>query len=239
VAGRTAAGVTDCSELRGYDESVTGERILLVEDDAKLAEILVRELSRAYQVEWVATGREALDRARADSPDLIVLDLNLPDIDGVFVAEQLADDEIPILMLTARGDVQSRVEGLYAGASDYVAKPFDMQELLARVYAQLRKSHRPGVVRAGSVEVDFDERACRVDGEPVPLTAQEFRLMALLVEHRGRVFSKTTIEERLYDIEGPASNAVEALVSRVRSKLADAGAEDAIETLRGLGYVVR
>lgn len=218
---------------------MSGERILIVEDDAKLAEILIKELGRAYEVASVATGSEALERVSQRTFDLVILDLNLPDIDGIFVAERLAEGETPILMLTARGDVRSRVEGLYAGATDYVTKPFDMQELLARVYAQLRHRAQGGEYRVGNIVLNIDERSCRVDGEEVGLTAQEFRLLALLMENRGRVFSKHTIEDRLYDVDGPTSNAIEALVSRVRAKLGEAGAEDAIETLRGLGYVVR
>ena len=216
-----------------------GERILVVEDDRNLGTVLVRELGRAYQVEWVEAGLEALERARNETYDLIILDLNLPDVDGIFVAEQLAGGPAGIVMLTARADVRSRVEGLYAGAADYVSKPFDMQELLARVYAQLRQRTQEGVYRAGSIELNMDERTCHVEGELVPLSAQEFRLLALLMESRGRVFSKNTLEDRLYDVEGPASNAIEALVSRVRAKLSDAGVDDAIETLRGLGYVIR
>lgn len=218
---------------------MTHQRILLVEDDAQLAEVLVKELSRAYDVTWVSTGADALHRAETEAFDLIVLDLNLPDIDGIEVAEQLEDTDASILMLTARGDVHSRVHGLYAGATDYVTKPFEMRELLARVYAQLRHRMRDDVYRLGNVELSIEERACYVGDEMVPLSAQEFRLLALLLEHRGRVFSKDTLEDRLYDIEGPSSNAVEALVSRVRAKLREGGADDVIETLRGLGYVVR
>jgi DNA-binding response OmpR family regulator len=215
------------------------QRILIVEDDHALAQALGQELGRAYETRLVHTGRDALIAAVSEDFDLIVLDLNLPDMDGIEVAEELEDLPTKILMLTARADVRSRVVGLYAGASDYVAKPFEMQELLARVYAQLR---RPGASEAyawGPILVSEADRNCLIGGSPLPLTALEFRLLALLVANQGRVYSKSTLVERLYQSDTPASNAVEALVSRLRSKLADCGVEGVIETVRGIGYVIR
>lgn len=214
-------------------------RILIVEDDVQLADALDRELRRGYDTVVAHTGREALFRAETERFELILLDLNLPDVDGVEVAEQLAGNDADIVMLTARSDVASRVRGLYAGAADYLAKPFDMQELLARVYARIRTRARARLDAWGPLALSAGERSCHVDGERLELSAQEFQLLALLVGHQDRVFSKDTLEQRLYPYEAPASNAIEVLVSRLRRKLADAGVHDAIQTIRGLGYVLR
>ncbi len=222
-----------------HSESVERERILVVEDDIALARALGDELRRAHDTRVVHTGREALILAETERFDLIVLDLNLPDMDGLDVAQQLDGLDTPILMLTARADVRSRVAGLYAGASDYLAKPFEMEELLARVYAQLRTHSHGETYCWGPVTLSPARRTCTVDGVPLPLTALEFRLLALLMGAQGRVYSKDTLHERLYDDTMPASNAVEALVSRLRTKLHEVGVEHVVENLRGLGYVIR
>lgn len=214
------------------------ERILIVEDDRALAQVLEHELQRAYATRVVHTGHDALVLAAAEPFDLVLLDLGLPDMDGIEVAEQLQATPAKILMLTARADVRSRVIGLYAGASDYMAKPFDMQELLARVYAQLRRG-RHDVHTWGTIALSEADRWCTVDGDELSLTALEFRLMALLMANQGRVFAKSTLEERLYETEAPASNVLEVLVSRLRSKLANAGLEGVVENVRGMGYVIR
>lgn len=218
---------------------MTRERILVVEDDEALAHAIAHELGRAHDTQVVHLGRDALFLAETEVFDLIVLDLNLPDMDGLDVAAQLQDNPAAILMLTARADVRSRVAGLYAGASDYLAKPFEMQELVARVYAQLRRHARPDVYRWGPVTLSVLRRTCTVNGDELPLTALEFRLLALLMGEQDRVYGKDTIQDRLYPETVPASNAVEALVSRLRSKLDRAGVKDMVENLRGLGYVIR
>lgn len=215
------------------------ERILIVEDDTQLAAALDGELSRAYETHVVHLGREALRRCETEAFDLILLDLNLPDIDGLEIAERLADHDADILILTARSDVPSRVQGLYAGASDYLSKPFDMQELLARVYARLRKRVPSQEYRHGAVVLSVVDRTCRVDGRVVELTAQEYQLLSVLLANQSRVYAKDTLERRLYADEVMSSNALEVLVSRLRKKLAAAGADDLIQTIRGLGYVVR
>jgi len=214
-------------------------RILIVEDDLALARVLDAELGAAYETRVAHRGRDALALAAEEPFDLVVLDLNLPDMDGIEVAEQLQPLAVKVLMLTARADVQSRVVGLYAGADDYLAKPFEMQELLARVYAQLRRPGRPQVHRWGPIVLSEDDLSCTAAGAPLPLSALEFRLLALLLANQGRVFSKGALEERLYAELSPASNVVEVLVSRLRSKLAEAGVEGVVENVRGLGYVVR
>ncbi len=215
------------------------ERILIVEDDVRLADVLARELHVAYDTAIVHTGRDALFRAETETFDLILLDLSLPDMDGIEVAEQLEDGAADIVMLTARSDVGSRVRGLYAGAADYLSKPFEMQELLARVYARLRARGHADVLTWGPVTLSVADRSCLVNGERLDLSAHEHELLATMLANQGRVFSKIDLEDRLYAGRLPSSNAVEALVSRLRKKLANAGVEHAIVTVRGLGYVVR
>lgn len=218
------------------------ETILIVEDDHRLAALLRDELTHAgYRPSVASTGKKALQSLQQESYALVILDLNLPDIDGLDIAEQLRD--VPgtsILMLTARGDVPSRVEGLYAGASDYVTKPFEVQELLARIHVRLReRGETQEVVRIGQLELDPEAGQCLVEGEPLTLTAREFRLLELLLSNRGRIFSKEDLEDRLYGPDLPSSNTVEVFISNVRRKLAEVGVGELISTVRGMGYVVR
>lgn len=217
-----------------------GATVLVVEDDPKLATLLSQELSHeGYRVEVVGTGADALLLVEDQEFDLILLDLNLPDFDGLEVAELVRKrSEASILMLTARADVESRVKGLYAGASDYLAKPFSIQELLARVHARVRERERPQVLEAAGVTLDPSSASCTVAGDPVSLTAREFELLALLLEHRGRIFSREELERRLYQGETPGSNTVEVFVSKLRTKLRDAGEGALVQTVRGAGYVV-
>lgn len=222
--------------------SVDRARILIVEDDPMLLDALSDALSRSYDTLRATTGGEALDLAEREHIDLLVLDLNLPDMDGLDVARRLAGDTgapFGILMLTARADVSNRVAGLYAGASDYVAKPFDMDELLARVHAQLRRTAAAATVTWSGLALSLADHVCTVDGVEVTLSSSEARLLALLLTQQGRVFSRAELEAQLYRSEAPASNAIEVLVSRLRSRLADAGVKGVVETVRGLGYVVR
>jgi DNA-binding response OmpR family regulator len=217
------------------------ERVLIVEDDARLADVLARELGLGYDTVVVGTGRDALKRAETEVFALVLLDLNLPDMDGIEVAEQLEGNDADVVMLTARGDLASRVRGLYAGAADYLTKPFQMEELLARVYARMRSRARgrTGVVQRGGLTLATEERWCAYGGGRIDLSAQEFHLLELLLENQGRVFSKETLVDRLYGATDVGPNAVEAVVSRVRKKLDRAGAGTVVETIRGLGYLVR
>ena len=213
-------------------------KVLIVEDDVALAEALARAVGREYDTVVAHTGGDALALAR-DDVDLILLDLNLPDMDGIDVAEQLRAHAADLIMLTARSDVASRVRGLYAGADDYVSKPFAMDELLARIFARLRGRTSAADVRHGSLVLDVEGHTCTVAGHAVALTAQEFELLHALLERQGRVFARAELERRLFADAPPASNALEVVVSRLRKKLAQAGAEGVIDTVRGLGYVVR
>lgn len=217
-------------------------RILVVEDDAELLGLLSEQLGHAgYEVTAVATGGEGLYQAEERAFDLIVLDLNLPDVDGIEVAEALSGQvDTPILMLTSRGDVDSRVEGLYAGASDYVTKPFAVPELVARVHARLRERGRgDGRVRHGGLELDTETLRVKGAGGEVTLPEREFALLRTLLENPGRVFGRFELERRIYEGELPESNTVEVFVHNLRRKLSELGHEGVIRTVRGKGYLVR
>ena len=215
-------------------------RVLVVEDDPRLRSLLREALEReGHRATVVGTGSDALVASMDAAHDLVILDLNLPDVDGLEVAERLRGDDVPILMLTARGDVGSRVQGLYAGAADYVTKPFDLAELLARVHVRLRErrvdtdvvEHAGLVLRPATREV-----AGRAGRAALP--DLEFELLRLLVAHPGRVWSREDLEHRLYGGALPASNTVEVFVSKLRRRLRDLGHDVLIRTVRGKGYTV-
>jgi two-component system copper resistance phosphate regulon response regulator CusR len=212
--------------------------ILLVEDEERVASFVVKGLeAHGYPVEHVATGAEALARIRAGEPDLILLDLTLPDLDGLEILRRLREDGIavPVIILTARGDVDDRVQGFDVGADDYLTKPFAFDELVARLRARLRP--RPmsdsGVLRAGNVVLDLNRRRVEVEGREVALAAREFELLETFLCHPGEVLSRTQLLTRVW---GPKteldSNVIEVYVGYLRRKLG-AGC---IETVRGLGY---
>ncbi|MDZ7801937.1 MAG: response regulator transcription factor [Trueperaceae bacterium] len=218
---------------------MTRGRILFIEDDGALRDLVARELrTLGYEVIEAGTGGDGLGEAALKAFDLAVLDLNLPDMDGLEVAERLRDDEVPILMLTARTDVDSRVAGLYAGASDYVPKPFDVRELVARVHVRMRESAGSDVLEYGSLRLQVETRTLRAGGREVVLPEREAELLRLLLAHPGKVFTRDELERRLYDGELPESNTVQVFVSQVRRKLADLGENDVIQTVRGKGYTV-
>ena len=223
--------------------------VLVVDDERDLRTLLEFNLRQAgYQVAQAATGAEALSRARSLRPQVIVLDLNLPDVSGADVCRLLKSDEatrgIPILMLTARGSEADRIAGLELGADDYVGKPFSVREVLLRVEAVARRSsgtQRPAgerTLKVGPVELDLDAYIVRVDGEELPLTLQEFKLLAYLVEGKGRVRTRDELLTNVWntspDLE---TRTVDTHVKRLRDKLGESG--ELIETVRGLGYRIR
>ena len=216
--------------------------LLVVEDDARLQGLLRDAFVAAgHRVTVVGTGGEALVAALDGGLDLVVLDLNLPDVDGVEVARRLrADGDVAILMLTARGDVASRVEGLYAGAADYVTKPFDVEELLARVHVRLRERRVGGdETQHAGVRLRAATRTMEVAGVGVVLPELEFDLLRLLLANPGRVWSRDDLEHKLYGGDLPGSNTVEVFVSKLRKRLRALGAdEELIRTVRGKGYTV-
>lgn len=215
--------------------------LLVVEDDPRLRSLLQEAFEAAgHRVTLAASGGEGLTAVLAEEPDLVVLDLGLPDVDGMEVARRLREDgDVPILMLTARGDVRSRVEGLYAGAADYLTKPFDLQELLARVHVRLRE-RRAGddLLEHGLLSLRMSTQTLHRDGEDVVLPELEARLLELLLRHPGRVFSREDLERRLYGDALPGSNTVEVFVYQLRKRLKAMGEPELIRTVRGRGYTV-
>jgi DNA-binding response OmpR family regulator len=223
--------------------------ILLVEDEIKLAEIIQRELEAVgFQVLHAGDGYQALQLFQQQIPGLVILDWILPEMDGLDVLRRLRKESpVPVLMLTARSDPTDRVVGLEVGADDYLVKPFNMSELIARVRALLRREERiremlssdqvPGQapIQYGSLRLDPVARSCTLDGYPLELTALEFELLALLLAQPGRTFNRMYLVETIWDaafIEGDRS--VDNAILRLRKKLASMG--DCIETVRGVGY---
>ncbi|KIG13524.1 Two-component response regulator [Enhygromyxa salina] len=216
-------------------------KILVVEDDAKLARFLVRVLiEEDYVADSCAEGGEAITRALSGVYDAVVLDWMLPDIDGVSVCRTLRErgSGIPILMLTARGELNERVLGLRAGADDYLVKPFEIEELLARLYAVLRRSVSEGVLVAGPLQIDRLERRATLDGRVIELTVREMALLVHLALRADQVVTRSAILSRVWGMNfDPESNMIEVHISRLRDKL---GAHATmIETVRGKGYRLR
>ena len=213
--------------------------ILVADDEKNILELcrlyLVKE---GFTVETAIDGQEVLDKVRRSRPDLVVLDIMMPRIDGLEVCRRLRKDtSIPIIMLTARGDDVDKVVGLELGADDYVTKPFHMEEVLARIRALLRRAagHATSDLVCGSVRLDTKAGRVVVDGAPIKLTSHEYRLLAYMMHHTGRVISRTELVEHLYDQDFDRdSNTIEVFMGRLRKKLG----VDMIQTVRGLGYLL-
>jgi len=216
-------------------------RLLIVEDTADLAEAIAGRLRKlGYAVDIVGDGQEADELLRSESYNLVVLDLMLPGIGGKEVLHRLRQrrSRTPVLVLTARSDVDEKVGALDYGADDYLVKPFDFRELEARCRALLRRPHGMAAseVEFGNLLFDAAAKRVTVTGRPVDLSSREFRLLELLLANLGRVLSKDTLLDQLFGLEDAvAPNAIELYVSRLRRKLE--GATVKIRTLRGLGYV--
>ena len=213
-------------------------RILLVEDDADLSRQLKMALSDAgYVVDRAFDGEEGHFLGDSEPYDAVVLDIGLPKMDGISVLEswRRAGRAMPVLMLTARDRWSDKVQGFDAGADDYVAKPFHLEEVLARIRALLRRSagHAKSELNCGPVRLDTRTGRVAVDGNPVKLTSHKYRLLSYLMHHAGRVVSRTELVEHLYDQDFDRdSNTIEVFIGRVRKKIGS----DRIETVRGLGY---
>lgn len=215
-------------------------RILVVEDEPAIAAGITSALEASgYQTHVASDGEDAWFLGDTEDFDLVVLDLGLPKMDGLTVLKRWrgAGRHVPVLILTARGAWPERVEGIDAGADDYLAKPFQIEELLARVRALIRRSvgQAHPVLAAGSLSVDTRQMRVMVDGVTIAVSPLEYRLVAYLVHHQGRVVPASELIEHLYgDDDARDANALEAVITRLRRKLGS----DAIETRRGFGYTV-
>lgn len=213
-------------------------RILVVEDDKDLNRQLVTALSGAgYAVDSAVDGEEGYFLGDTEPYDMVILDLGLPKMDGLSILEEWrrAERNMPVIILTARDRWSDKVAGMDAGADDYLAKPFHMEELLARVRAKVRRAsgHAKSEIECGGVRLDTKTARVTYDGQPIKLTSHEFRLLSYLMHHTGRVVSRTELVEHLYEQDFDRdSNTIEVFIGRLRKKIP----ADIIETVRGLGY---
>jgi two-component system response regulator MprA len=218
--------------------------ILVVDDDAQILSLVRRGLIyEGYDVTTAGNGKEALEKVREREPDLVILDVMMPGLDGLEVSKRLrAAGKIPILMLTARGTVPDRIAGLDSGADDYMVKPFAFDELLARVRALLRRvqPREEETLNFADVVLNTSTREVKRSGADIPLTTREFDLLELFMRHPNQVLHTNTICERVwgYEFDGE-SNVIEVYVSYLRAKLEAGGKPRLIQTVRGVGYALR
>jgi two-component system, OmpR family, response regulator MprA len=219
-------------------------RVLVVEDDEDIAQALQRSLRmEGYEVRTAADGHAALDQGHAFAPDLVILDLGLPGVDGLEVARELrSGDDVPILILTARDALESRVEGLDAGADDYLVKPFERQELLARMRALLRRRPPRGSapLRVGDLSLNTDTHEVVRGERTIELTQREFELLEYLMRNERIVVSRQRLLDEVWGYDPfSMTNTIEVFVSNLRRKLEADGEPRLLHTIRGAGYVLR
>ncbi|MFM0245706.1 heavy metal response regulator transcription factor IrlR [Paraburkholderia sediminicola] len=218
-------------------------RILIVEDEEKTGVYLQKGLNEAgFVTDWVRDGVTGLHQATTEAYDLVVLDVMLPDLDGWSVLSSLRRTHMtPVLLLTARDDTSDKVKGLEMGADDYVVKPFDFVELLARIRTILRrgKGRDPSVLQVADLELDLTRRKATRQGDTILLTAKEFTLLWLLMRREGEVLPRSTIASQVWDINFSSdTNVVDSAVRRVRAKIDEMYPTKLIHTVRGMGYVL-
>ncbi len=224
------------------------ERILIIEDEEKIARFVELELQyEGYEVEKAFNGRDGLELASTRPFDLVLLDILLPELNGIEVLRRLRRvSDVPVIMLTARDAVVDKVAGLDGGADDYITKPFAIEELLARIRAALRKktneagSRQSSVITTGMLTLDPDTREVHVDVDPIDLTKREFDLLYYLLKNKNIVVSRDTIIQEIwgYDFSGE-TNAVDVYIRYLRSKIEEPYSIKLIHTIRGVGYVIK
>ncbi len=221
------------------------KKILVIDDDQKLNRLLSDYLSKfGFTVTACTHPQEGLKTLKKEMPDLVILDIMLPDLDGFEVCKKIRQEySVPIIMLTARGEVTDRIVGLELGADDYLPKPFEPRELVARIRTILRRSRsnsKTAIKRCGSITVDIDKHLVLVKDKPVDLTTTEFEILKLFLRRPGVVFTREQILDSLWDIEGDVFNrSVDVLVSRLRQKLGDDPKNPQfIKTIWGSGYML-
>lgn len=224
---------------------MSGERILVIEDEARIAQFVERGLIyEGYRVTVARDGKNGLATARDNPPDLVILDWMLPGLDGLEVCKRLrAASDVPILMLTAKDDIQDRVTGLDAGADDYLVKPFSVDELLARIRALFRRTtptSRPDVLRFGDLTLDTGTHRAYRGERAIDLTAKEYELLELFMRNPRQVLTRDVIFDRVWDYDfGGESNIIEVYVRYLRQKTESEDEPRLIHTVRGVGYVLR
>ena len=217
-------------------------KILVIEDDDEAAAYLVKGLAESgHQVDVAVDGRQGLDRASGGGFDALVVDRMLPELDGLEVVTALRarKDETPVLILSALGDVENRVEGLRAGCDDYLAKPFAFSELLARLEALDRRSHAASEtrLRVADLEMDLLKRSVTRGAQPIELLPREFRLLEYLMRHAGHIVTRTMLLEKVWDHHfDPQTNVIDVHVSRLRQKIDRGFSPSLLHTVRGAGY---
>lgn len=220
-------------------------RVLIIEDDPSIGKLLRRALMlEGYEVEWATTGPEGLRLFEQTAPDLVILDLMLPGLDGIEVCRRMREtSQVPILVLTARDAVEDRVLGLDSGADDYIVKPFDVDELLARLRAHLRRAQQTQsgrqVLRFADLVVDTASRSVRRGNRAIELTAREFDLLLLFMRHPNQVLTRSQIYDEIWSYDfGGESNIIEVYIRYLRTKLEAGGEPRLIHTKRGVGYIL-
>jgi two-component system OmpR family response regulator len=221
-------------------------RLLLIEDDAEAAQYLARGLGESgYEVEVAPDGRTGRDRALAGDHDLIIADRNLPHVDGLTIVQMLrtAGKSKPVLILSALGSVDDRIEGLRAGGDDYLIKPFAFEELLARIEALLRRGQGAQVLtrlKVGDLELDLLSRSVTREGRRIDLTTKEFQLLEYLMRRQGQVVTRSMLLEGVWDLHfDPQTNIIDVHMSRLRAAVDRDFNRQLIHTVRGAGYVLR
>jgi len=225
----------------------TQPRILVVEDEAPQAEVLAYNLrSEGFAVDIAVDGEEALLKAAETAPDLIVLDWMLPHVSGIEVCRRVraqgANRDVPIIMLTARGEEEDRIRGLDTGADDYLVKPYSQKEMVARIKAALRRRHAPlagDTLALGGIDLDLAARKVRRDGRAVHLGPKEFRILQVLIENRGRVLSREQLLDKVWGRDVYVGDrTVDVHIRRLRKALNAGGGADVVRTVRGSGYAI-
>lgn len=222
-------------------------RILLVEDEPKLGNSIRKELTeRGYELEWAYDGRTAESLFRANRFDMVLLDINLPHVNGLELCRRFrqANSGIPIIMLTALGELDDKMEAFDSGADDFLVKPFHLNELLARVKVFLKRSqidpYLDDLLSIADLEIDFAGKTARRAGQTITLSAKEFALLALLARSRGRVVSKQEIAEKVWDLDlGANTNTIEVYINFLRNKIDKPFAQKLIHTKPGFGYYLK
>ncbi len=220
---------------------MTRQKILIVDDEPGIVEMLKSYFTPEYEVLTAGSGREALQKVSA-VPDLILLDINMPDLDGISVCRQIREYvACPILFLTARVDSSDQITGFGAGADDYIVKPFEPEELRARIAAHLRRELRRreecAVRFFGELSIDYSARSAKIEGEEISFSRREFDIIELLSLHAGQVFDRERIYERIWGVDGEGnSDTIMEHVRKIRSKLAEHTKKQYIKTVWGCGY---